>query len=406
VQKLSKKSKNIIGLLGIHVSFFTLDVFISIFLIARIYELTNNNIASVALFNLILFATLFITFCIFMYIVRKFSKIWNLRLAVLVNIILVSLIILLNDNLIDYYLLLGLLNGIAMGMYWASMHTLTGEVIEKDYVRTYMIYAQIAYTCARIIFPITLGLLIHYIDFIISAWFTLIAAIIVIFFTFFLSENENAKKPLSIKNFFKTIKNNNLTKQFKHNFLIQFMYGIYSIFISLSMTILIVNAFDDKASLNLGLFNSIFAGASIVLLTIYQLLKKHKNKIFYASIILPLILTIFLFIQKDYNNLSVTSVLLFISAYSILSGIVRSESDSLRINITKLLEHDEITNENILITEVAYFLARTVSLPIFIILYLINLNIIFIITIYLMLIILLISGILLKKWYRKYHNSY
>jgi len=111
-------------------------------------------------------------------------------------------------------------------------------------------------------------------------------------------------------------------------------------------------------------------------------------------------------LQINYTNLSVTSVLLFISAYSILSGIVRSESDSLRINITKLLEHDEITNENILITEVAYFLARIVSLPVFIVLYLINLNIIFIITIYLMLIILLVSGILLKKWYRKYHNSY
>ena len=392
-----KTNQNQVSMLGVYACFIALDLFITIFLTARLFDVAN--IAAVAFFYVVLYTCIFIFFCLFSYIVKRHSRVRVIRVSMFLYVCVICLVMLLQDNIAETYLVLAVLDGIAQGMFWCAIHALSGQVLGGARMKSFQSNYQILSSAARIVFPITLGALISFASFEIATIVCIGVGVCLFIFTLFLCEPPSNKVHLSMSRYFTMIKKEKLFKPVRDNFIIQLFYGIFGLAL-LGTTLLIVMVFNND--FKLGVFNTLFAAISIVIISVYKILKngKVKNSILFFSCAVSLILSFGLLLKID-----ATTIILFQAGFMSLSCIPKLESDTLRLNAMKYLNKPETIIESNMLSEFAYFIARLIVLGCFMLVYYLNELLILQVLMVVLMAIMLFTSYLINRWYNNYNKE-
>lgn len=347
--------RNQIAVLGIHVSNLALDLFVSVFLAAKILEVTNGNIGSVGLFNLIYYAAIFITFLLSSYIIKRVSRVWAVRVSILLTCSSILLILVLQGQLEKFYLMLAGVWGAAQGVYWASMHTFTTEALGGKKMAGYVIWYTALSSLTRVIFPFTLGAVIQYANkgFGVAVLVMLCISVVLLAFTFVMREQrKNGTVGLSMRKFFRHLRKEGHTRRTWSQFFIQMLFPLQSI-VTVCITILIVLEFRNNFSL--GALTSVFSGVAVLTITFYRIVKSQRIKtiVFFAASFIPLGCAAALLF-----SVSRTTIILCQAGFVGFRVVSGSELEKTRMNLMSDIDAEHLHTEGLLFIEFAYFLAR------------------------------------------------
>lgn len=392
-QDFSKQNQ--IGILGVHATNFALDVFVSVFLVSRLLnpDVFDGDFSKVALFYLVCWSCLFLMFWLFSYVIKKFSRVWCIRGSTAGLLLSVVLILLLKDRLPDFYLALAAIYGLSMGVYWCSMHTFTTEALGGKKMAGYTAWFIGIGAFARIVFPFTLGAIIQYVDFGVGASIATGLAVILLLFTMILrDQKKNAGQGFSMRRFFRFIHEKKLAKPLWQQFGIQIIYGMLGV-ATLSITVLVVMELQDD--FQLGLLTSIFAGVSIVALTLYKLIKSPKVKSWTFHILagLPLIMTAGLLF-----GLSPVTVILCQAGWLAFKTAPQSEFERARMNLMSEFGAEHLHTEGLMFIEFAYTLARFIGLGIILAIYFSGVTYLLQVFLVVLMTLFLVGAICLRFW--------
>jgi len=331
-------------------------LFISVFLVARVFVLSDYNITSVALFLLMDCTALFVFYLISTTLSKKIPCVWLTRLATLSACIFILLTILLPDGLKNHYMLFGLLWGMTAGTHWGSLNFLTSNVLSKAKAFSYYVYIFVLLAIVGILFPFTFGFAIDYGNWVITSSFVLGVGILQLFFSFLVKPEKQETpqdKKLHFVNYFKVIKSNG---HMRHSVILWCAIACMSstYLLSAIMTILIFTVYGSNMSL--GVMGSIFAAIGIVFIIMYKNSKPaFKSAMFWTSAITPLLVSIIL-----YFYIGPWSIIVFNGAI-VCRNISEIESNPARMNATKLKGCEMYSAESLMIYECAYYTGRWIT---------------------------------------------
>ena len=157
--------QNQVGILGVQICQAALNVFVSIFLVARILRITGGDFGAIGLFLLVQYIGIIVTFWLFSYIVKKFSRVWCIRVSTLFLLGSIILILLMQDNLAESYLLLSAVFGIGQGIYWCAILTFTSQSMGGKRMSGYAVWYIVLTSAVSALTPFTLGALIEFVSF-------------------------------------------------------------------------------------------------------------------------------------------------------------------------------------------------------------------------------------------------
>jgi YQGE family putative transporter len=391
--------QNQVGILGVHATYFAIDLFVSIFLIARILTTFDGDFSRVALFNCTVWCGIMLMFWLFSYVVKKFSRVWCIRISTVGLLAGVILVLLLRDSLADYYLLLGAVWGLSLGIYWCSMLTFTSETQGGKRMSGYVSWFIGISAFTRIVFPFTLGAIIESpnLGFGSAAGIATGLAVILLLFTLILRDQKKSEgKNFSMRAFFRYIREKKIKKPIWSQFWIQIVYGFVAV-ISLCVTIIVV--LNVESNLELGILTSIWAGASILVLLIYKAIKSPKAKTWAYFILgsLPLLGAIGLLF-----DVNLVLVVICQGAYLSFKPAVQSELEKARTNLMADFGAEHLHTESLLFTEFAYFASRFAGVGLILAVYFSGVFYLFQVLIVLLMATFFISIILLHFWNKKH----
>jgi len=96
------------------------NIFVNVF-----FWKQSSDFIVIALYNLIQYVTIPITFVLAGMLAKKKDGVWPLRIGLLIFAVFFMLILLLGNKSISYIYLLGIINGMALGFYWLAFNTLS-----------------------------------------------------------------------------------------------------------------------------------------------------------------------------------------------------------------------------------------------------------------------------------------
>jgi len=388
--------RNQVGILGVHATYFALDIFVSIFLVSQLLSISDGNLSMVALFYAMCWGGVILMFWLFSYVVKKFSRVWCIRVSTIGVLASIILVLLFQESLAEYYLLLGAIYGLSIGIYWCSMHTFTSEAMGGKKMAGYTTWFIGTSTFVRVVIPLTLGAIIKFVDFAAAAAIATGLAVVLLMFTLILRDQRKSAQGFSMRAFFRYIKERDISKAVWTQFWIQTLYGIM-ILASVSTTILVAITFNDDFTL--GYLTSIFAGASIITLTCYKAIRSPRAKVcvLYILSALPFLGAVGLLF-----GLSPVTVILCQAGFLTFKTAANSEFERTRLNLMADFGAEHLHTEGLLFTESAFALARAFGLGVILVAYFTNTFYLFQVFVVTVLGGLLVGVVLLNLWTKRW----
>jgi len=134
-------------------------MFLNIYLWRLTEDLTIN-----ALFNVINFAIGPFVFALGGYIAKKYDRMLVYRLGIVLNAIFYLLVIIVGENVPNYYILFAILTGIAGGFYWVGYLILQYDVSTDHNRVRYLAINMITFNSAGLLGPFLAGTIIQRMD--------------------------------------------------------------------------------------------------------------------------------------------------------------------------------------------------------------------------------------------------
>lgn len=297
------------------------DIYLNIFLIARIYDLADNATKTIALYYIIEYACIAITMIVGgNYFKQKPNN--GLRVGMMVNLILLLFIMRLDDQIIVYYPIVACIFGIAMGTYYGPMQVLLGHFADADSVG-YSTISTMLYNIVNIVFPITIGAYIETTSFFSVTLCMVVVTSIEMLLSLGISKIQNSQK-CNLYAFLKVLKANRNYKII-NVYVIVFLKGITSSVLDRTVLILIMMMFGSI--MQLGILSTIFSIFTVTASWIVKKLCKGdiKKWLIKISAIMPILAVILLVINTStetfilYKAVSAT----FICILSVLADASR-----------------------------------------------------------------------------------
>ena len=281
-----------ISMLTTHALSNVVSVFVSTFLISYIYSISNNYIFDIGLFYLINYLSMFFFYFLVSRIIDKTDRVTFYRMSILVRGVFIFGVIFLGQNLAKYIVLAGFLHGFSEACYWSSYNLMKNELISNSVIERYSLVQSFDTKGISVIVPLILGKIIDRESFRICAIIVFVAVIVQLIVSVFIK----SKMPENSKFYFKGFLGecNNLDKEKRKlivlSLIASVIYGTASIIPSLN-TIMIMISFESNFSL--GIFTSIFALGSMLLLIILKKFTKlgKRSYIYYICAVLPILAT-------------------------------------------------------------------------------------------------------------------
>lgn len=322
-------------------------IFIDLFFISQILNNPNatieENIIKIGLFYVVYYFVLASSYSISGYALKKINKSLFVSIGACVLTVVVLLVYVLQDQVSTFVPLIALIYGIGLGFFSSGYNNLTSETISSKHQVRFFAVKRIAFQVTYILFPISLGLIIDYINFSFMALIMLAICGLLIMFSCFIKPKKSYRQSFNLKKFSIQLKENKeQVKPLKFVYLSNFFRGAsYDCFTTL-ITILVMKAFNSNTSL--GMFQSIFTAVSLV--TMFFYLKYYRKKRA-TKFILPTIILVACTIIAILCSTNQVSIVIFYGVYAALNVILMSISDSRRSSVTRILSlHSHILESN------------------------------------------------------------
>ena len=391
---MRKYNSNMVGLLLINLCFGVISLFVSTFLLAQIFVMAGESFVVLGLFSLLNFSFIFVFQLIGGVLCKKFKPIYVTRLSTVLAFILLIAIVVLQDNLIYYYIFLGLLWGCVVGLFMCASQFFVSTNSEGESTLSFVAIQTFMFSAANLVFPITLGAVIYYGNFLIISAVILVISVLQMLATFIIKDKpkEEERRKLDIKGYFKAIKRANHLKQGIQLWFVISLTGFSDTIVVLT-TALVMLTFNTH--LSLGILVSL---VYVFVMIISRLYKKAVNfrKYFYAAaIVLPLI-----GVSLLVWSASMFFVVLFMMFYRSTRSIIFMEEETTRLNAAKYWKGEKFIMESNLFYESALAFGAIVSALLVIIIGTFYIQWLVILLLATTVFAFALHGILLKVWQR------
>ncbi len=310
------------ALLATHILKLVLDLFINTFLVSAIVNITPNTIFSNGLINIgIFYVSWFITYpvlnIILSHFVDKSNRVYFLRMGIMVNAIMLTLLVFWGNQISEWLVVAGFLCGMADAFYYSSYLLLRTELNTKATIKRYGLMSIVVNNAVKIIAPTILGFLIDLTSYSYVALYVVFIALAQFALTFFIKSKKPEGSKFELLSYLKLLK---ADKDFRGKVKYTYINGILASFKSVyRLTIVILTIYTFKTNLNLGIFTSIFSLITIGLLLIYKRFEAKNNANRFPVYIivgtLPLIASIVMCIWLNKFTLIIMNFFLTISLF-------------------------------------------------------------------------------------------
>jgi len=352
--------KNFVGILGTNSCTSILHLFVSVFVVAQVFLITNYDIMAVALFLLVEVLAIFAFYFISSWVCKKVRAIWLIRLAALFACAFLIMTIVWYRGLETHYMLFGALWGAVQGLHWGAMNFLITRIIDKNRSMKYFVFAFAISAIIGILFPFTFGFAIDHGSWIITSSVVLAVIVVQLVFTFIVKTTMQDDRKLRIGEYFRALKTAN---HLKPAITLWFAIAIagFQWPMTAVMSILIIMVYGT--SMSIGILGSVFALVGIIALIIYKHSgRRVKTPLFWFSSFILLVVSIALFFY-----VGPWSVILFNACLVLPRKIVNLEEQGVRINAVRFWGGEEYIIESHLFYEFALMTGRILSCVILII---------------------------------------
>lgn len=324
-----------------------ITIFIDLFFISQILNYSNGdtalNIIYIGLFYLIEYIILALSYRFSGFILKKINKSIFVSIGAVLLTVVVLMVYLLHDNIISYVALIAVVYGIAWGFFSSGFNNLTAETISSKHQVRFFAVKKIMFQLTYIIFPVTLGLIIDNINFGFMALIMLVICALLIMFSFLIKPKKTYKLSFNVKAFSIYLrKNSEQTKPLWLVYISTFFRGASFDCFTTLITILVMRTFQSNT--DLGMFQSIFTGCSLLTMAFYlKFYRKRRAKWF----MIPTIVLVACTVVGVMISTNKVSIICFTAVYSILNVILMSISDSRRAGVVRTLSlHSHILESN------------------------------------------------------------
>lgn len=322
-------------------------IFIDLFFISKILHNPNstipNNIVSIGVFYLVMYAVLTLSYSISGHALKKINKSIFVSIGAVVLTVVVLMIYLMGDAIFVFYPLIAVVYGMAWAFFSSGFNSLAAETISSKHQVRFFAVKKVMYQITYIVFPISLGLIIDNINFSFMAMIMLALCALLIMFSFFIKPKKLFKQEFNLKKFGNLmLKNSEQNKPLWLVYVSAFFRGASFDCFTTLITIFVMRTFASNTSL--GMFQSIFTACSLVTMAFYlKYYRKRRAKAF----IIPTIILVSCTIIGILISSNQATIISFYAVYSILNVVLMSISDSRRAGVVRQLSlHSHILENN------------------------------------------------------------
>lgn len=336
-----------------------IELFLSTFLIAYVYNLSTNvfdYVLKVGTLQLSVYATFLLTNVFFSYLTDKTNRIGLYRVSLALKVFMLFLLIFFGEKMATLLILYGFLTGLSESCYYASYNVLKQEMVSRKSISSFSVFYQVTARMVNVVFPIIFGCLLDIQTFAQVSIYVLA----ITFFTFILSFWVKAKKPegseFKLREYLGKINNQSEpAKKIKFLYICYFIYGFTTVVDSLTSICIMLNF---GSTFSLGYLTSIIAIFVIIeILLIKRFTKEGKRSwLYFISSTLPIIASmVFIF------NQSITTIIIYNFAKNATGIIIATIYDVYRnSNLKEAGLYSEIS-EHHAVVEIVLCLSRIFS---------------------------------------------
>ncbi len=272
----NQKAKNKLGLMGTTIINNILYMFLNTFLVAYFFTLTNYDYKIISIYYIFTFLALNTTFCLLAKVIKEKHRVSIYRIGIISHTIFILTIALLKDQIVHFYIPLGIFYGIVQGFFWSAGHILI-NINAGDDSKSFISLKSILSKSFKTLFPIIFGASIELTSFSSVAFVVVFLSIIQFLFSLLIQDdkkNNTSKYNLLgyIRYLFKS-----KSKEMKDCYKIVALDAIINYLLETVVTILIVMTF--KTNMSLGTLTTIFSIFSILSLFVFQRVVKNNTNV-------------------------------------------------------------------------------------------------------------------------------
>jgi len=333
-----------------------INVYFDTFFVMYFFQIANYEIVPLAKYYITLYMFIGIGFVFIRKSIKKNIIVPYLRLGISMQALYIALIMLLKENIINYILIVGILKGVADGLYYFPKNILYSDKISNEDRQRFHGLVNTINKIIAILMPLLLGVLLSFMSYTDLGKIFFMLFIFMFLITFWLKDNKYGDKKFEMKKFVSLVKTN---KNIVYSLLIPLLSGLtYSSGVmSLVVTLFKINVF--KTNLNLGFVDSITAILSLIVCILYSTKIKEKSfkRISYISGFISFsVLVLFAFFPK------VEMLIIFLLIRYSFILIISLISEYVTVNLANCEELKmELKPEYFLARDVLFSISRTLG---------------------------------------------
>ena len=353
-KKLTKEEKrNFISILTIATLFFVVMLFVNVFLVARIFYITNENFVAIGLFVIMQASGMFLSYFSTSVFCKKYKPVYVTRLLAVLSIVFLVMLYLFQEYLGSYYMLFGLCWGLIFGIYAGSTNLMIARLFKAKGSHNFVTWRKMARGGVSILFPFTLGLLIDLGSFTMSIVVVGVISVMLVIATIFVRYPKEQSTKLQPIKYFHAMRDNGATRQTMSLWFICLMATSFNM-LSYFTTMLIILSIGSN--IGLGAMHSVIGAVGILSLFAYHKSPKSiKTKMFWFSAVVPFLVSLILFFDV---NITLVIIFFFLTSFK---NIVSAEEMPLRMNATKFWGGEEFMVESNIFLELPAFLGKVIG---------------------------------------------
>lgn len=359
ITKSKKDTSANICLFSCHTILSIVDLFISTFLVAYIYQYCNSTydyIFAVGQFYIANYGFNIIAIWLIGYIVERTNRVWMYRFSLVLELGVVLVAVFYGDKIAAIAWAGGLLRGVFESFYYSSYNTLKQEMVSRTSMQRFAVLLQAISKIVSIVVPIVLGTLISVSTYSNIAIYVAIICIIQIGISFGIRAHRPEGSKLRVMGYNRAIaKNPEVKRIMRYVYLGCVIYGLTT---CISILVNICVMFQFGSTFSLGAITSIISAVTmVVILLVGKFTKAGKRSwLFAVSAILPFVGSLSFAIFPSQATLIIFNLLISIAnvIYAAIFDVYRNG------NLKEMGLYAEITEHQTL-CEVLFCISRVVS---------------------------------------------
>lgn len=329
-------------------------VFGNIFLSIYFFNATEGNLAEVLKYWLVYSASNLI----YRYAICKFLNTNNIiklyRLSLFANLITVSILLVLRENIINYIYMFALLQSFAISLYYATYENITCNINKNNDYKKYFSIDSLLANIISIIVPLCLGILIETYSYIVAFAVLFIITMICFIYSLFLNNEKIECEKIQVLEYLKSIKNKKIyTKTLIQNFFDGFnTWGPVGVL----TTVVIYSQISNE-----GIVGGINSISNIIGVLFSILCIKVINKKNFGKLVIPTTIIIFLLTVPISIKFSVILVFIYIILNQIGVIITDINGNSLTYELKNEITEEKYQNTYLWNIQVIFDIGRIVG---------------------------------------------